>query len=63
MLYGANLSQLPVERVEALAPRFAITMTSLVGVAIAMRVLRKHVDRLLARLKELARTDVADRAC
>ena len=57
VLYAANLSQLPVQP-DALAPRFAITVTSLLGVAIAMRVLRKHVDRLVARLNELARTDV-----
>jgi diguanylate cyclase (GGDEF)-like protein len=57
VLYGANLSQLPVDQ-QALAPRFAITLTSLIGVTVAMRFLRKHVDRLLARLKELARTDV-----
>jgi diguanylate cyclase (GGDEF)-like protein len=33
-------------------------MTSLVGTAVAMRVLRTHVDRLVTRLNELARTDV-----
>ena len=57
LLYGANLSQLPVDS-NSLAPRFAITMTSLLGVATAMRVLRMHVDRLVNKLNELARTDV-----
>jgi diguanylate cyclase (GGDEF)-like protein len=55
--YALVLSQLPVAH-DALLPRYVITMTSLVGTAVAMRVLRTHVDRLVTRLNELARTDV-----
>jgi diguanylate cyclase (GGDEF)-like protein len=55
--YGAVLSTLG-QPMEALAPRFNIVVASMVGTAIVARILRAHVDRLVARLNRLARTDV-----
>ena len=56
-LYATVLSQMPAT-IQELTPRWTITMTSLVGTVVAMRVLRKRVDKLLSKLNELARTDV-----
>jgi diguanylate cyclase (GGDEF)-like protein len=55
--YAAVLSQLPVPFQDVTA-RYIITVSSLAGTIAAMRMLRRHVDRLVTKLNALARTDV-----